>query len=163
MRSYFAEAAGHRTSRRDALNFSLGLEEPVPGTDDLSLADMVEDTSAAEDFEDVEHKIWLEQLRTALDRALEQIPEEQADTLRRRFYNNQTLSQISEEVGVGAETVRQRECKGLRSIRNWKVRRDLEQFIELKTPYYTGTGLASFQHYGSQPERLVILREEICK
>ena len=124
---------------------------------------MVEDTSAAEDFEDVEHKIWLEQLRTALDRALEQIPEEQADTLRRRFYNNQTLSQISEEVGVGAETVRQRECKGLRSIRNWKVRRDLEQFIELKTPYYTGTGLASFQHYGSQPERLVILREEICK
>ena len=163
LRSYFAEAAGHSTSRRDALNFSVGLEEPVPGADDLSLADMVEDTSAAADFEDVERKIWLEQLHAALDRALDQIPEEQADTLRRRFYDNKTLSQIGEEVGVGAETVRKRECKGLRSIRSWKVSRELEQFIEMNTPYYTGTGLASFRHHGSQPERLVILREKLRK
>lgn len=163
LRSYFAEAAGHRTSRRDALNFSVGLEEPVPGAEDLSLADALEDTSAAADFEDVERKIWLEQLHAALDRALEQIPEEEADTLRRHFYNNKTLSQIGEEVGVGAETVRKRECKGLRSIRSWKVSRELEQFIEMNTPYYTGTGLASFRHNGSQPEQLVILREKLRK
>lgn len=163
LRSYFAEAAGHRTSRRDSLNFSVGLEEPVPGTDDLTISDMVEDASAAADFEDVEHKIWLEQLHAALDRALEQIPEEEADVLRRRFYDEQTISQISEEVGIEANAVRQRERNGLCSIRIRKVRRDLEQFIELKTPYYTGTGLASFRSNGSQPERLVILREEICK
>ena len=158
LQSYFAEAAGYRTSRRDAVDFATGLDAPIPGTDDLTAADTVQDPAAAA-FDEAEQRIWLEQLHEALERALDQIPGEQSDILRRRFYAGQTLSAIGEEYGVGLETIRQRERSGLRSMRQGQARRELKQFVD--TPYYTGTGLASFRHSGSQPERLVILRESL--
>lgn len=161
LRTYFAEAAGYRGSRRDALDYASGLDDPIHGTDDLTAADSIEDTTAQAPFEAAEERVWREQLHDALERALALIPEEQADTLRRRFYQGRTLAEICEEDGVYPETVtvRQRENKGLRSIRRSRMGRELEQFIELKTPYYSGVGLRAFQHGGSQPERLAILRE----
>lgn len=158
LQSYFAEAAGYRTSRRDAVDFATGLDAPIPGTDDLT-ADTVRDPDAAAAFDEAEQRIWLEQLHEALERALDQIPGEQSDILRRRFYAGQTLSVIGEEYGVGLETIRQRERSGLRSMRQGQARRELKQFVD--TPYYTGTGIASFRRSGSQPERLVILRENL--
>ena len=119
----------------------------------------MQDPDAAAAFDEAEQRIWLEQLHEALERALDQIPGEQSDILRRRFYAGQTLSAIGEEYGVGLEAIRQRERSGLRSMRQGQARRELKQFVD--TPYYTGTGLASFQRSGSQPERLVILRESL--
>ena len=117
------------------------------------------DPDAAAAFDEAEQRIWLEQLHEALERALDQIPGEQSDILRRRFYAGQTLNAIGEEYGVGLETIRQRERSGLRSMRQGQARRELKQFVD--TPYYTGTGIASFRRSGSQPERLVILRENL--
>ncbi len=159
LQSYFAEAAGYRTSRRDAVDFATGLDTPIPGTDDLTAADTVQDPGAAAAFDEAEQRIWLEQLHEALERALDQIPGEQSDILRRRFYAGQTLNAIGEEYGVGLEAIRQRERSGLRSMRQGQARRELKQFVD--TPYYTGTGIASFRRSGSQPERLVILRENL--
>lgn len=77
LQSYFAEAAGYRTSRRDAVDFATGLDAPIPGTDDLTAADTVRDPDAAAAFDEAEQRIWLEQLHEALERALDQIPGEQ--------------------------------------------------------------------------------------
>lgn len=74
LQSYFAEAAGYRTSRRDAVDFATGLDAPIPGTDDLTAADTVRDPDAAAAFDEAEQRIWLEQLHEALERALDQIP-----------------------------------------------------------------------------------------
>ncbi|MGN8875268.1 sigma-70 family RNA polymerase sigma factor [Pseudoflavonifractor sp. HCP28S3_F10] len=163
LRSYFAEAAGYRGSRRDMLDYASGLDDPIPGTDDLTAADSIEDHAAQAPFEDVGELEWREQLHEALERALMLIPAEQAATLRRRFYNGKTLAKICEEDGVYPETVRQRENKGLRSIRRSSMGRELAQFIELKTPYYSGVGLGAFRRGGSQPERLSILRERLAE
>lgn len=161
LQTYFAQAAGYRTNRRDAVDYSHSLDDPIPGTDDLTVSDTVEDESAAADFDHAEHRVWLEQLHAALEQALVQLPDEQANMLRRRFYKGQTRTEISKECGIGYETVRKLEQTGLQSIRRGKVRRDLEQFVEQNTPYYTGTGLGAFLQRGRQPECLVLLREKL--
>lgn len=160
LRTYFAEAAGYRTSRRDMLDYASSLDDPIPDTDGLTATDSLEDQTAQVLFEDVEERVWREQLHEALDMALTLIPEELADTLRRRFYQGQTIVNICAEYEVSFESVRQMEKKGLMAIKRSRMRRELAQFIELKTHYYSGVGLGSFQHVGSQPERLAILREE---
>ena len=48
LQSYFAEAAGYRTSRRDAVDFATGLDTPIPGTDDLTAADTVRAAASVE-------------------------------------------------------------------------------------------------------------------
>lgn len=67
------------------MDFATGLDAPIPGTDDLTAADTVRDPDAAAAFDEAEQRIWLEQLHEALERALDQIPGEQSDILRRRF------------------------------------------------------------------------------
>lgn len=155
LKTAFAEAAGYR--RRDPLNNALGLNAPVPGTDDLAVADTVEDPEAAHGFEEAEREIWLGQLREALKAALETLPEIQADTLRRRFYLGQTLAEIGAQRMEAPETVRQQEAKALRALRRPGIMRPLREFAP---SCYAGTGLAAFRRRGSQPEHLVILREE---
>lgn len=160
LKTAFAEAAGYRTRRRDMLDFATDLDAPIPGTDDLTAADSVADPGAAQDFEAAERRIWRNQLHTALEIALGGLPADKADILRRRFYQGQTLTEIAAEEGSSIETIRQREQKALRAMRNPRIRRELQQFVEMRTPYYNGTGLHAFQQMGSQVERLAILREE---
>lgn len=155
LKTAFAEAAGYR--RRDPLNAAADLDAPISGADGLAVADTIEDPGAAQGFEEAERGIWLGQLHEALEWALQGLPEGQADVLRRRFYQRQTLSEISATDGVSLERVRQRETKALRAMRHPRITRQLRPFV---TPYYTGTGLAAFRRGGSQPERLAIWREE---
>lgn len=152
LKTAFAEAAGYR--RKDPLNAAADLDA---GAEGITLANTIEDPGAARGFEEAERGIWLGQLHEALEGALQALPEGQADVLRRRFYQRQTLSEISATDGVSLERVRQRETKALRAMRHPRITRQLRPFV---TPYYTGTGLAAFRHGGSQPERLVIWREE---
>jgi len=160
LKTAFAEAAGYRTSRRDPLEYSASLDTPLDDESGLTLGDLQEDP-AAQAMQDVENNIWLEQLRAALQKAMAELPAEQRDTLRLRYYARQTREQIAAKTGVYPETARQRELKALRALRR---RRELQQFVELRTPYYLRVGVREFQRMGeSAVERIAAYRERLAE
>lgn len=162
LKTAFAEAAGYRTDKRNSLNYATGIDAPIPGTDSLTVADTMEDQGAAQDFEEVEHREWLEQLRQALGDALAKLPPEQAE-LRKRYFENMTQEDAAVALGVDKNTGRAYEARAMRTLRDRRTNQRLREFVEDRTPYYSGTGLGAFQRGGSQPERLAILREEKTK
>lgn len=162
LKTAFAEAAGYRTTKRDMLERSTSLDAPMKdGGDGGTLGDLIADPGAAQDIQDAEDRLYLEQLHNALEKALTGLPGNQADAIRRRYYAGQTLKQAAADTGVYPETVRQLEHKALRALRR---RRELQQFVEKRTPYYLRVGVAEFQRTGdSAVERIVFKREKLME
>lgn len=82
IRRRFIRLTAEETTTRKPLNQALSLDAPVQGSegDDLTLGDTVEAPDSA--FESVENEVCRQQLRAALERALERIPEDQAAAVR---------------------------------------------------------------------------------
>ena len=164
LKTAFAEAGGYRSRKqaRDPLQRAGSIDVPV-GEDEGgdTLGDFQADPQAAQAFEDAERRVFLEQLRTAMEAALESLPVRQRDTLRGRFYQAHTLEEIAAAEGVYKETVRQWQMKGLRALRQ---HRELQQFVEERTPYYLRVGVGDFLRTGeSAVERIVIIRERLAE
>lgn len=162
LKTAFAEAGGYRTRKQalDPLQQAGSLDAPIGDDEDgTALGDFQADPQAVQAFEDVEQGVYREQLHTAMEEALGALPARQRDTLRRRFYQLRTLEEIAAAEGVYRETVRQWQEKGLRALR---CSRELQQFVEERTPYYLRVGVGQFQRTGeSAVERIVIRREQL--
>ena len=161
LKTAFAEAGGYRSHKqaRDPLHRAGSIEAPVGDETDTAFEDLIEDPGAALDFQNAEDRVYREQLHDALEKALGELPALQSDTLRRRFYQNRSLKEIAAAEGVGGETVRQWQMKGLRALRQ---RKELRQFVEERTPYYLRVGVSAFQRTGeSAVERIVFKRERL--
>lgn len=158
LKTAFAEAGGYRTAKRDPLLGAASLDTPLEDSES-TWADLQEDPAAAQALQDIEEDIWLGQLREALATAMAELPDIQAETIRRRYYAGQTLKQTADSTGVYPETARQREQKALRALRR---RLELRQFVEERTPYYLRVGVDAFQRTGeSAVERIVFKREKL--
>lgn len=156
LKTAFAVAGGYRTKRQslDPFRTATSLDTPLGDDEDgATLGDLQEDPAAAQAFEDVEEAVFHQQLHDALEKALNSLPEEQADTLRAHYYQGKTYREIGPQA-------RDLEYHALRKLRHPKISRELRQYLEDRTPYYSGVGLGAFQRGGSQPERLTILREK---
>lgn len=157
LKNAFRAAAGYQT---DALQGAKSLDTPLQNDEDGTLGDIIPDPT--EQYEATEERIYREQLRKKLNVALSMIPEEHADTIRRRFFNGMTLKQIGAQDGITINAVRQREGLGLRKLRNPKISKELRQFVEERTPYYLSVGVSRFQNtHSSAVEEIVMLRERL--
>lgn len=152
LKNAFAEAGGYRTSKRDPLQGAASLDTPLEDSEG-TWADLQEDPAAAQALQDVEDGIWRKQLREALAAALTELPDNQAETLRRRYYAGQTLEQTTAATGVYPETARQRERKALRALRR---RQELQQFVEERTPYYMNISART----GERTTEMIVLKRE---
>lgn len=163
LKTAFAEAGGYRSRKQalDPIHRAGSMDAPVGDDSDTAIGELIADPGAAQDFRDAEDRLFLEQLHDALEKALDDLPAHQGDTLRRRFYQARSLEEIAAAEGVYGETVRQWQMKGLRTLRE---RRDLQQFVEERTPYYLRVGVGEFQRTGeSAVERIVIRRERLAE
>ena len=113
----------------------------------------IEDPAATQAFQQAEDGVYTEELHTALETAMTQhLTEREADVLRRRYYDGQTLQALGEELGVRGERVRIiegkaiRKMKGLSSIQRWHD--DV-----ITTRAWHGTGWNAWNRYGSVEER----------
>lgn len=127
----FAETGGYRTTKRDPLQNAGSLDTHLKVADGapITLSDFLPDTCADQDFQDVEDRIWRKQLRAALDTALAELPDEQAETLRRHYYMGQSLEQIGKSMGVHKDTAFKRNKKALQTLRQC---RELQRFAEAR-------------------------------
>lgn len=154
----FAEAGGWRTRRqkRDPINNSTSMDKPIGEEDDGgTVGDFIPDPAAAQAFQDVEERLYHEQLHAALERVLNTLEADEEATIRARYYQGRTR----EEIGPHARTL---ESHALVKLRRSRVRRELEQYIERRTPYYMSVGVQAFQNTDeSAVERIVFLREQM--
>ncbi|MDE7243942.1 MAG: sigma-70 family RNA polymerase sigma factor [Oscillospiraceae bacterium] len=160
LKTAFAEAGGYRSKRQahDPLHCAGSLDAPVgDDTDGATLGDLQADPTAAQDFQNAEDRLFLEQLHDALEKAMDQLPTQHGDTLRRRFYQQQTLDEIAADEGVSKEAVRQWQSKGLQALRQ---EAELQQFVEDRTPYYMNASAKSGER---TVERIVIRREQLVE
>lgn len=162
LKTAFAQAAGYRSVKRDALDFSADLDAPLPEVDNLTLADTIEAPEAAQSFEEVERRVWLEDLRRILSSALEALPPRQREALKAHYYLGRTLQEISAEQGISAERVRQNEKKAFRTLRRNRYKNHLADFVEERTPYFLQVGASRFNTTGSSSvEEIVLIRERL--
>lgn len=159
LKTAFAEAGGYRSRKQalDPLHNAMSIYAPINDEDGTIIGDIIEDTCAAQDFQNAEDKIWNEELHSALEKALDTLPDAQSDTLRRKYYRGQTLDEIAAEKGVYKETVRQWQNKAFRGMRKPNVSRSLRQFIEIRTPYYAHV---NFRQTGERTVEMIVLKRE---
>ena len=173
LKTAFSDALGMKTDRQrhDPVHFALSLDGPLSADDPEGavLADTVPDKDA---YADAERCMWLEQLRQALDSALQSLPAEQREIIEARYFSDSTLEELADDYHVTGNAIRQRETKALRTLRTGKHMRHLEPFrqtmydveraVDEQTNYYQGMGPAHFQEaWSSGVEHLTIYRDGI--
>lgn len=158
LKTAFAEAGGYRSRKqaRDPIHHAGDLDAPVgEGEDGATLGELQADPAAVQAFQDVEERLYRKQLHDALERALGTLEDNEEAVIRARYYQGHTL----EEIGPQARTL---ESHALVKLRRSRVRRELEQFVEQRTPYYLRVGVQTFQNTGeSAVERIFFKREQM--
>lgn len=154
LKTAFAEATGHRTSKRDPLDMAVSLDTPLDDEGDSAetIGDMQESEQASQDFESAQQRIWVEQLHNALETALNQLPENECEVIQARYYEGKTRR----EIGPKARQIEERALKYLRRpyVQQW-----LHDFVEERTPYFLYVGVTSFKSSGiSAVEKIVFER-----
>lgn len=142
LKNEFNKLIGRRTEKQrwEPLSHSDSIDELLPGTDNLCLADQLEDEQAGDSFEEVERKADNEILHNDLERALSCIPFQYADIIRRQYYGDKQLSEIAEEDGTSPETVRQKRNKGFQELRRGKSLSILKHYREEIINHYAYKG-----------------------
>ncbi len=149
----FNEGQGISTSKRDPLDMCISLDRPESDESDDTI---IESIPGAEVWEDTDRKIYLDELHAALEKALSEIPEKQAEILRRIVYQNQTLREAGEAIGVTTSRAGVIKKDGIRSLKN---NRGLRQFLREELNYYYHVGPKTFNStHTSSTEYLALWR-----
>ena len=158
LRTAFASAGGYKTSKRDMLDFCAELDAPLSGDDqDGTMLDYVQDPR--DQYHDIEEKVYQQQLHNTLERAISGLPEKEANTIRRYYWDRQSLDQISAEAGKTREAVRRWKQDGLNRLKAQQHSNGLDQFVSERMDYYSGTNLTCFKRTMQSPtERKALQR-----
>lgn len=135
----FNRASNYLTERerRDPLHSADRLDRPLgEDVDGDTLEDVVPDPTGEAGLDEVEERLYQEELHAALEDALATLPLDQSDLIRRRYYQGRTLREIGELRGVSGNAIAEQEKKAFRGLRKPKVSRALRAFVEERTPYY---------------------------
>ena len=162
-------AGGYRTSRRDPLNLSTSIDQPVSSVFPVSSDESGRKTFAetipdeTDSYADIEEQIYIEQLHTALARAVDGLPTAQREVIQGRYWQEKSLRNLSEELGVSIEAIRRREKAALSELRKPRVANSLSEFLDDRTDFYRG-GLRQFKtSHTSSVENAVLHRESLVK
>ena len=130
LKTAYTALYGLRTARaaNDPLNNAVSLSTPID--EDITLEDAVPDPNGAESFERVEDDVYRQQLHDALCEAMEDIPAECSNIIRRRYLRRMNLMPrwedgvfdrlVSGEV-TGEEPVQLR-----KGCRIWQLKKDVD-------------------------------------
>ena len=119
LKTAFAAVYGQRTEkqRRDPLQSAISLETPLEDSnEELTVADTVPDPAAELAFDEVSEADMVCRLHDVLENALATLPQEQADALRTKYY---------EERPADARACQ----KGLRALRHPNISKELKDFL----------------------------------
>lgn len=157
----FRRAVG-RSDRQlnDPLNNYVSLDAPIDEDDPNSLTKLDYVPDQRNDIADADERIFLEELHTALEHALNTLPVKEATVIRSEFYDGCKQRETAEKLNISTSRVEQMKNDGLRHIRNSAAGRQLEKFLDDETSFYKGVGLGAFKRTRTSGiERMVLNRE----
>ena len=150
LRNEFADAAGLRRPRDAILRANRSLDVPIGDDTDTTWGDLIEDPTAMDAFAEAERRVFVQQLHAALESVLHQLEDDDADVIRKRFFDGLRPAEIGEERQVIKQTQ-----KALRKCRSRALSKELRQFLDDATPSRMG---------GLRPtEQAVLLREDLAR
>ena len=131
------------TIKQNALVVKIrSLDEVVGGEDDnILLGETVPSEQNLE--EDVIKKLDAEIMAETLWKAVDDLPGNQGEIIRKRYQDSMTLNALGNSMGVTLERVRQEEAKGMRELRkpkakNQKFQKYYEQYLTASPIYHVG-------------------------
>ena len=160
LRREFQRADGINKRQNEPLREAISLDRPIKSDDPNgdTIADLQPDPR--DPIAEVERRIYLEQLRQQLNKALATLPEEQRAAIIHRYRDGLTLEQTGAAMQRTTYEARKLEWVALETLR--KKRRELEQFIDDRTPFYGKIGIRQFaSDRESIVEKCVFTREKI--
>lgn len=125
VRSACRRALGMVGRERTEHYVTTSLDAPVPGTDDITLADTIPDETAALPFEQTE-------LRADIDAALHRLPENIRELIRLHDLRGLTMAEAANLQGCTVIAARNRRREGLRRMRKDRHIRDYNRGIRLR-------------------------------
>lgn len=167
LRKAFNEVQGYRTARKanDPLNSAKSFDRPVFTTDEgdeITLADLTADPRDC--FEEVEERIYNDELHAALDAEIETLSSRQADAIRLHYWQGKTLKEAGEIMGISPAAVHVYKKEALINLRRPKHRHNLEAFLDRNTSFYLHVGVQAFNSkHESAVEQLVFKRDALTR
>lgn len=163
LKKSFAEVGGYRKRKKDPLMCAVSLDEPIlDDENETTRLDFIADP--ADQYEDADKKIWLEELRRALDSAVSELTPRQSEALFRRYALNQTWKQIGEYAGISGNAVREIERNAYLQLRKNAKKNGLEEFLDDNISFYTNVGVKTYNSTRtSAVERIAIKREDLAR
>lgn len=163
---YFQQMAGTRTEkqRNEPLNSCKSLDVPIEGTEDLTLADTIEDIDAAEKADDLIDSLAYGEVFPEVKRVLADEPE-QYDTIYAIYHDNISPSEWARMKGVPLQAIRSQREKAFRELRKEDRSAYLRSLYEdiISSSYRKG-GLKAFRNsWTSSVEWAVLQRDNITE
>lgn len=155
----FSVESGVRTSKRDALANAASLNTPLGDDEDGGeLLDLQPDPT--DNYEDVERKIYLEQLHKVLTEELDRLPKRQKNAICLRYLDGLTLMEAAEKENISFKNVQANTVAGFRRLRESRSRSRLEPLLYTERNLYRHTGLQSWKNSGMSVEEFEVMRLE---
>ena len=161
LKTAFAEAAGIRSAKRDALlyadSLNVALDDDEPDTEKI---DIIPDPAAEASFQDAEDRAFTKDLNKALRMAINALPPRKREIINEKYLQGIRTKQIAKKLGVSENRVYQQEHEALRQMRKDAKKTGLEQFVELHTSYYKHYSIDYMKHTGSSPTEAIFFTRE---
>lgn len=123
----FTVATGQRTTRekRDPLNAALSLDSPIPGTDDATLSDILEDPETL--IDDVAEADYARSRSRDIRRALGVLNKMQRQVVVLRYFGGLTIAKTAERMNSTPSRVTTAEKKAIRRLKRSRILAEYRQ------------------------------------
>ena len=132
----YTTALGYALSRQlrealgkgaDTLNrIASSLDEIIGDEEDgRTVADLIADEDSSAPFEQIEDSSERESISRTLHEAIETLNEQEQGVINGRYFREKTFEELSQEMNISGERVRQVEARALRNLRKPKILRRL--------------------------------------
>lgn len=158
-------SVGERKQDPAICKSTISIDAPIDTDDEnpKSLHDLLQDEDAgSQSIAGAIERIYLEQLRAALNTLIRDLPKAEQHMIRRLYFDNADRKTVAREIGVGIYEARKIEDRAMRTLYREGRAVGLEQFIDENVNYYRGNGYHRFREtQESSVERLVEKRIEL--
>lgn len=162
LKTAFAETMGVRLAktRNDALAVARSLDEPLPGTEEITLLDTLCDLlpDGSDVGTEIIQSIYTKELRAALDLALKELSPKDKTIVELYYYFGLSAIEIAKAQGNCTQNIYTHIDNALWMLRRGKYKALLASFLEREPPdEYFGNGFSSWKNSRmSHVERFVI-------
>lgn len=146
--------------RKDPLVYAKPLDTPLPGTDDMTLEDILEDTAAGEEIDRAGERIDNGLLHQALGDMVEQLPTIQRQVVACRYLEGCTARQTAERLRITEQKAKQEEANAFRFLQHKPNQRSIRPWLdEMRYSMgMSGTGLQTFKDTGESATERTAMR-----